>query len=167
MEASTEGQRQRPPAGAQRPPRDSGRGGSTSRGRGRAHRGRQRPRDATKEQIADSLGITKAAIYKRFASYGLSVNQLKGEKVGRSKVYGDNIEQLIRAMFQPAAEVETTVDTTAEDLRAKVAELQEVCSGLQVETKAAIAGKEAAEARAERAEAQNDLLLMQDRKSVV
>ena len=113
------------------------------------------------EQIADSLGITKAAIYKRFASYGLSVNQLKGEKVGRSKVYGDNIEQLIRAMFQPAAEVETTVDTTAEDLSAKVAELQEVCSGLQVETKAAIAGKEAAEARAERAEAQNDLLLMQ------
>lgn len=115
----------------------------------------------TIEQIAESLGITKAAIYKRFASYGLSVNQLKGEKVGRSKVYGDNIEQLIRAMFQPAAEVEMKVDTTAEELSAKIAELQGICEGLQVETMEAKAGKEAAEARAERAEAQNDLLLMQ------
>jgi len=113
------------------------------------------------EQIADSLGITKAAIYKRFASYGLSVNQLNGEKVGRTKVYGDNVEQLIRAMFQPAAEVETTVDTRAEELAAKVQELQGLCDGLQVETTAAKAEKEKAEARAERAEAQNDLLLMQ------
>lgn len=113
------------------------------------------------EQIADSLGITKAAIYKRFASYGLSVNLLKGEKVGRTRVYGDNIEQLIRAMFQPAATVDTSVDTSIDELNAKIAELQEVCSGLQVEISAAKAEKQAAEARAERAEAQNDLLLMQ------
>lgn len=113
------------------------------------------------EQIADSLGITKAAIYKRFASYGLSVNQLKGEKNGRTKVYADNVEQLIRAMFQPAAEVDISVDTTAEELNAKIAELQGICSGLQVETTAAKAEKEAAEARAQRAEAQNDLLLLQ------
>ena len=113
------------------------------------------------EQIADSLGITKAAIYKRFASYGLSVNQLKGEKVGRSKVYGDNVEQLIRAMFQPAGEVETTVDTTAEELSAKIEELQGINDGLKVEASAAKLEKEKAEARAERAEAQNDLLLMQ------
>ena len=113
------------------------------------------------EQIAESLGITKAAIYKRFASYGLSVNQLKGEKNGRTKVYGDNVEQLIRAMFQPAATVETSVDTTAEELSAKIAELQGLYDGLQVEATEAKAEKEAAEARAQRAEAQNDLLLLQ------
>lgn len=113
------------------------------------------------EQIADSLGITKAAIYKRFASYGLSVNQLNGEKNGRTKVYGDNIEQLIRAMFQPAAKVETSVETNTDELNAKIADLQALCDGLRVELTAAKEGKEAAEARMQRAETQNDLLLMQ------
>lgn len=113
------------------------------------------------EQIAASLGITKGAIYRRFTSYGLSVNQLKGEKKGRTKVYGDNTEQLIRAMFKPTATVETTVDTMTDELNAKIAELQGKYDGLQVEFKALEQEKQKAEARAERAETQIDLLLMQ------
>ena len=55
----------------------------------------------TLEQIAKAAGVTRAAIYKRFQSYGLSVTSLKGEKQGKTILYGDNIEKLILFMFQP------------------------------------------------------------------
>lgn len=68
---------------------------------------------------------------------------------------------MIRTMCKPAAEVDTSVDTTVEELNAKIAELQGVCSGLRVEVTTIKTEKEAIEARAQRAETQNDLLLLQ------
>ena len=115
----------------------------------------------TMEQIAQAAGITKAAIYKRFQSYGLSVNQLKAEKQGRAKVYGDDIERLIILMFQPEGEVERSVDSTREKLEAEIKELQGLKANLEVESKEAKAEKEKAEERAERAEAQAEKLLEQ------
>lgn len=115
----------------------------------------------TMEQIAQAAGITKAAIYKRFQSYGLSVNQLKAEKQGRTKVYGDDIERLIILMFQPEAEVERTVDSTREKLELEIKELQRLKACLEVENKEAKAEKLKAEERAERAEAQAEKLLEQ------
>lgn len=115
----------------------------------------------TMEQIAQAAGITKAAIYKRFQSYGLSVNQLKAEKQGRAKVYGDDIERLIILMFQPEGEVERSVDSTREKLEAEIKELQGLKANLEVESREAKAEKEKAEERAERAEAQAEKLLEQ------
>ena len=122
----------------------------------------------TLEQIANAAGVTKAAIYKRFQSYGLSVNQLKAEKQGKSKVYSDDIEQLIILMFKPDGIVENSVDTSGNTSNAEIKELQGLAEKLEVEKKAAEEGKQAAvdraekaEARAERAEAQIDKLLEQ------
>lgn len=115
----------------------------------------------TIEQIAQAAGVTKAAIYKRFQSYGLSVNQLKAQKQGRAKVYGDDIERLIILMFQPDAEVDRTVDSSGNESEARVKELQGLAANLEVESKQAKADKERAEARAERAEAREAKLLEQ------
>lgn len=122
----------------------------------------------TLDQIAEAAGVTKAAIYKRFQSYGLSVNELKAEKQGRAKVYRDDIEQLILLMFQPTRKVETSVDIMVLELEGKIEELQRVTRILEVERNEAKAEKEkaeeraeTAEARAERAEAQTEMLLKQ------
>lgn len=119
----------------------------------------------TLDQIAEAAGVTKAAIYKRFQSYGLSVNELKAEKQGRAKVYGEDIERLIILMFQPTKEVESLVESSADSADS---ELEEKINRLEVERNEEKAGKEraeeraaAAEARAERAEAQTEMLLSQ------
>lgn len=122
----------------------------------------------TLEQIAEAAGVTKAAIYKRFQSYGLTFNQVKAEKQGRTKVYSEDVERLIILMFQPEAKVESLVENKVTEHEAKIQELQGTAANLQVENKAANQLKEAAEkaaaaaeARAERAEAQNEALLQQ------
>ena len=132
----------------------------------------------TLEQIAEAAGVTKAAIYKRFQSYGLSFNQIKAEKQGRVKVYGDNVFRLIILMFQPEAEngkVESLVENKVAEQEAQIQELQGLAANLEVETKAANELKVRAEeraaaaeekaaaeaARAERAEAQIEVLLQQ------
>ena len=119
----------------------------------------------TLDQIAEAAGVTKAAIYKRFQSYGLSVNELKAEKQGRAKVYGEDIERLIILMFQPTKEVESLVESSVDSADS---ELEEKINRLEVERNEEKAGKEraeeraaAAEARAERAEAQTEMLLSQ------
>lgn len=78
----------------------------------------------TLDQIAEAAGVTRAAIYKRFQNYGLSVTSLKGEKQGRSTVYGEDIERLIVLMFQPEASGYNSVDNNRNNNRAKVQELQ-------------------------------------------
>ena len=125
----------------------------------------------TLDQIAEAAGVTRAAIYKRFQSYGLSVTSLRGEKQGRSTVYGDEVERLIILMFQPDAEsgkVDNSVDNKVTEQEAKIQELQGLVANLEVDSKAAKEVTEkaearaaAAEARAEKAEAQNELLLQQ------
>lgn len=115
----------------------------------------------TLEQIAEAAGVTKAAIYKRFQSYGLSVNQLKAEKQGKSKVYGEDIERLIILMFQQSAKVESMVEESGKEAEARAQELQEIANKLEVESKAAKAEKEKAEERADRAEAREAKLLEQ------
>ena len=122
----------------------------------------------TLEQIAEAAGVTKAAIYKRFQGYGLSVNQLKAEKRGKSKVYGEDIERLIILMFQQEQEVDNKVETSRTEEAEKIKELQSIAEKLEVESKAAKEAKEraeeraaAAEERAERAEARTDTLLQQ------
>lgn len=87
----------------------------------------------TLEQIAEAAGVTKAAIYKRFQNYGLSVNQLKAEKQGKLKVYGEDIERLILLMFQPGAEVEFSVEKNGKTKEEKIQEFQEVEGTFSVE----------------------------------
>lgn len=109
----------------------------------------------TLEQIAEAAGVTKAAIYKRFQSYGLTFNQIKAEKQGRAKVYGDDVERLIILMFQPDeknGKVESSVERNGKEQEAKIQELQGIVENLQVERKAAEELKEKAEARATAAE---------------
>lgn len=122
----------------------------------------------TLDQIAEAAGVTKAAIYKRFQGYGLSVNQLKAERRGKTKVFGEDIERLIILMFQPETEVDRTVKISKTEEAEKIKDLQDIAERLEVENKAAKeeierAGEraEAAEARAERAEARTDALLQQ------
>lgn len=80
----------------------------------------------TLDQIAEAAGVTRAAIYKRFQSYGLSVTSLKGEKQGRATVYGEEVERLIVLMFQPEASGYSSVDSNGNTNEAKVQELQGV-----------------------------------------
>ena len=132
----------------------------------------------TLEQIAEAAGVTKAAIYKRFQSYGLSFNQIKAEKQGRTKLYDDNVYRLIILMFQPDAEngkVESSVENKVTDRGVETQDFQGFAANLEVEIKAANELKDKAEARAaaaeekaaaeaaraERAEAQAEVLLQQ------
>jgi len=129
----------------------------------------------TLEQIAEEVGVTKAAIYKRFQSYGLSFNQIKAEKQGRTKVYDDNVFRLIQLMFQPEPKVESSVENKVNFGEAETQENQGLEASLEVERKAlyelkvkaearadAAEEKAAAEAaRAERAEARAEVLLQQ------
>ena len=78
----------------------------------------------TLEQIAEAAGVTRAAIYKRFQNYGLSVNQLKAEKQGKIKVYGEDIERLIILMFQPDTGVESLVERNGKTKGGETQDLQ-------------------------------------------
>ena len=111
----------------------------------------------TLDQIAEAAGVTRAAIYKRFQSYGLSVNQLHSEKRGRVTVYGENVERLIILMFRNDAEVTKAVDNDENSKDQKIEELQGKIDALQVTIEDLKASKE-------RAEAQADLLLQQNDK---
>jgi len=115
----------------------------------------------TLDQIAEAAGVTKAAIYKRFQSYGLSVNELKAEKQGRAKVYGEDIERLIILMFQPTKEVESLVESSVDSADS---ELEEKINRLEVERNEEKAGKERAEERAAAAEA---LELLEERIAIM
>ena len=86
----------------------------------------------TLDQIAEAAGVTRAAIYKRFQSYGLSVTSLKGEKQGRATVYGEDVERLIVLMFQPEASGYSSVDSNGYTNAAKSQEIQGFQAGQQV-----------------------------------
>ena len=86
----------------------------------------------TLDQIAEAAGVTRAAIYKRFQSYGLSVTSLKGEKQGRATVYREDVERLIVLMFQPEASGYSSVDNNGNTNTAKSQETQGFSEGQTV-----------------------------------
>lgn len=53
----------------------------------------------TLSQIAEEAGVTPGAIYKKFAAYGLTVETLRCQKNGKSKLYDADVEQLIRFLI--------------------------------------------------------------------
>lgn len=98
----------------------------------------------TLDQVANELNVSRAAIYKKFENYGLSVTNLRNEKQGKTKVYDEEVVRLIHFMFQPVTDTETkAIDTIVteevteneknQDIYSKISKLQEQNGKLEQE----------------------------------
>lgn len=122
----------------------------------------------TLSQIAEEAGVTPGAIYKKFAVYGLTVETLRCQKNGKSKLYDADVEQLIRFLISNNS---SNIGAAGDGQSAEIERLREALQTAEADARAkseeaqrAAAAAEKAEARMEREETRVDDLLEQVNK---